>query len=183
MSRHNNIIIAIAALALTLCSLAGCAKEERELAYANQESAIEKYLQGKFPGDSVIRNNGANRVIIDSASSANILEYGDTLYLFYAGYVFNGSPSALFATNVQSVAESAKFTLTDADFSPLVVQYNKGVFVEGLENGLFGVGEGEHSIILFSAKYGFGNDAIYNIPKLSALLYEVWIDRIIKKNQ
>lgn len=182
MSRHNNIIIAIAALALTLCSLAGCAKEERELAYANQESAIEKYLQGKFPNDSIIRNNGANRVIIDSASSANMLEYGDTLYLFYAGYVFNGSPSALFATNVQSVAESAKFTLTDADFSPLVVQYNKGVFVEGLENGLFGVGEGEHSIILFSAKYGFGNDAIYNIPKLSALLYEVWIDKIIKNN-
>ena len=183
MSRYIDTTVVIAALALILSSLAGCAKEERELVYANQEIAMEKYLKGKFPNDSIIRNNGSNRVIIDSSASASILEYGDTLYLFYAGYVFNGSPAALFATNVKSVAESAKFTLTDADFSPLVVQYNQGVFVEGLENGLSGVREGEHSIILFSAKYGFGNDAVYNIPKMSALIYEVWIDRIKKKNQ
>ena len=53
--------------------------------------------------------------------------------------------------------------------------------ISGLVNGLYGVRQGEHCILLFSARYGFYDSYVYNIPKLSALAYEIWVDRVIKQ--
>lgn len=55
--------------------------------------------------------------------------------------------------------------------------------VNGLENGMYGVKDGGHYLILFSAQYGFYDSYVYNIPKLSALAYEIWVDRVIKKDE
>ena len=51
-------------------------------------------------------------------------------------------------------------------------------FIEGLKNGLRGVRGGEHCQILFSGKYGFGNEEFGIIPANSALLYEIWVEAI-----
>ena len=47
--------------------------------------------------------------------------------------------------------------------------------VEGLRNGLLGVRTGEECEILFSGKYGFGNEIFGTIPVNSALLYKIWV--------
>ena len=121
-----------------------------------------------------------NRVIIDSSYVADSLTFGDSLHFYYAGYVFNTSPSGLFATNVEQIANSAGLLLTDQDFAVEKVLFTEGCYIPGLVNGLYGVREGEHSLILFSAEHGFYNETVYNIPKLSALAYEVWIEKVIK---
>lgn len=171
----------LAILSCFLC-FASCSKDDKALTIANQEAAIDSYISGTLGAYPVVRNNGSNRVIVDSAdiSVTDSLEYGDSLHFYYAGYVFNSSPSTLFATNVEEVASQSQFEVTDPDFSVKKTIYEKGALIPGLENGLAGVKEGEHCIILFSAQYGFYNDAVYNIPKLSALAFEIWIDRVIK---
>ena len=100
-----------------------------------------------------------------------------------AGYVFTRSPSTLFSTNNRTVAEESGFTLSDPDYSVRKILFTKGCLVNGLENGMYGVKDGGHCIILFSAQYGFYDSYVYNIPKLSALAYEIWVDRVIKKDE
>ena len=164
----------IAALA-TLAGAISCANEDKKLTIADQEAAIDSYISQNYANNTVVRRNGSNRVILDT-TSVNIqdsLVYGDSLYFYYAGYVFTSSPSTLFSTNNQTVAEESGFTLSDPDYSVRKILFTKGCLVNGLEN---------HCIILFSAQYGFYDSYVYNIPKLSALAYEIWVDRVIKKD-
>ena len=47
--------------------------------------------------------------------------------------------------------------------------------IQGLKDGLIGVRAGEECEILFSGKYGFGNENFGIIPANSALLYKIWV--------
>lgn len=165
---------------IVLCT--ACTKDDKALTIANQEAAIDSYIASTLKDYPLVRNNGSNRVIVEEAlnPSAKVLEYGDSLYFYYAGYVFTSSPSTLFATNVEEVAIQSGFEITDPDFSVMKIPFEKGSIIVGLENGLAGTKEGEHCVILFSAQYGFYSDAVYNIPRLSALAFEIWIDKVIK---
>ena len=182
MRSHFTYLI-LAAAAASFFFLPSCAKEEKELTIADQEAAIESYIDQNFSDYNIIRRNGSNRIVVDTTvTGADIdsLEYGDSLYFYYAGYVFTNGPSALFSTNNEYLAAESGYTVTDPDFSVRRILFSEGSMIPGLENGLYGVKEGEHCVILFSAKHGYYDDYVYNIPKLSALAFEVWIEDIIK---
>lgn len=172
------VILISAALAATSCS-----KKNKELTIADQEASIDSYISSNFAGYKVIHRNGSNRIVLDSTvlNLPDSLEYGDSLHFYYAGYVFTSSPSQLFCTNNESVAIQNSFTLSDQDFSVRKMLFTDDCMISGLVNGLYGVREGEHCILLFSARYGFYDSYVYNIPKLSALAYEIWVDRVIKQ--
>lgn len=181
MRTIRHIMIAVTAAA----GLISCANEDKKLTIADQEAAIDSYINQNYANNTVVRRNGSNRVILDS-TSVNIqdsLEYGDSLYFYYAGYIFTSSPSTLFSTNNSTVAEQHGFIVSDPDYSVRKILFNEGCLVNGLENGLYGVKDGGHYLILFSAQYGFYDSYVYNIPKLSALAYEIWVDRVIKKEE
>lgn len=182
MMKKVSAYIAAAAVMLLLFS---CAKESKELTIADQEASIDTYINQTFADYRIVRHNGSNRIIIDSTVLAlpDSLEYGDSLHFYYAGYVFTSSPSMLFSTNSEYVAQESSYSVTAPDFSVRRILFTKDCMVSGLVNGLYGVREGEHCILLFSAKYGFYDDYVYNIPKLSALAYEIWVERVIKHTQ
>lgn len=162
-------------------SVAHSCANEIELALISQEERIDSYLATTFKDSTIIRNGGSNVVILESDESKPLLEYGDSLIFYYAGYIFDSRPSSLFDTNLEAVATQSRFQRSEADYSAKRVLFEKGYLLEGLEKGLIGRREGDHLIIVFSAKYGYGNTKHYNIPKLSALAYEVWIESIIKE--
>lgn len=166
-------------------ALLSCSKEEKELTIADQEAAIETYINQNFQQYNIVRRGGSNRIVVDTTvvDAADSLEYGDSLYFYYAGYVFTSSPSALFSTNNEYLATESGYSLTSQDFSVRKVLFSKGSMIKGLENGLYGVKDGEHCVILFSAKYGFYDDYVYNIPKLSALAFEIWVEDVVKNGQ
>lgn len=165
-----------------LCLLLASCANETKLILIGQEEKIDKYLSSSFKDSTVIRNNGAYKVVIEEDLSQPILEYGDSLVFYYAGYIFDSRPSTLFDTNVEAVAKESSFALTDPNYSPKRVLFQKGELILGLEYGLANSKQGDHCVILFSGKYGFGAQKHYNIPRLSALAYEVWIDKVIKNN-
>lgn len=190
MKRVNNITSVLILSAIVCFS---CTKEDKALTIADQEAKIESFITSRYPNNAVIRNNGSNRIIVDSCYkaedpdkspaylAADTVAIGDTLRVFYAGYIFTSSPSTLFATNVETLATDAGFTLTDQDFSAKEIAYLPGVLISGLEKGFSGMREGEHCLILFSAKEGYYDKTLFNIPKMSALAYEIWVDEVIKK--
>ena len=89
------------------------------------------------------------------------------------------STSNLFATNREAIAKAAGWTLSDKDaFKIETINLREQSIAEGLRNGLIGVKGGEECIILFSGKYGFGNNNLGTIPANSALAWHIWVESI-----
>ena len=81
-------------------------------------------------------------------------------------------------TNHEDTAKEAGWTLTDEDYAIYKINMNDARLLDGLRSGLSGVKGGEHCQILFSGKYGFGNEEFGIIPANSALLYEIWVEAV-----
>ena len=176
MNKNKSIITAILAILMAGTS---CIKEKLELAYNNQEDRIDKYIEAAIKKDTtaaVVRNNGSNRLILVHGEGEELGEKGQIAF-YYAGYTFNGSVSSsnLFVTNHEQTAIDAKWDLTDAQFDLYEINMADAQLLEGLRNGLLGVKGGEECEILFSGKYGFGNETFGIIPPNSALLYKIWV--------
>jgi hypothetical protein len=173
----KKIIFTILAIAIVMVS---CEKQDNENTYVTQEQSIDTYITGLVSSYNykVVRLNGSNRVVISAGTSADSLEVGDSLYFHYSGYVFSSGKGNLFVTNDTTVANANNFVTDGA--AEKVVLGNDG-FISGLRNGLHGVRTGEKCYIIFSGKYGYGNSIMFNLPKLSPLLFDITVDKIVKK--
>ena len=162
-----------------ICSvllLASCTKEDRNLMLVNQEEAIDKYISS-LKNVRIVRNSGSNRLVATEGKGLDSLEVGDTVNFYYAGYIFSSGKGSLFATNNPEVAQKAQFPLIGGIESAVL---GSGSLISGLDNGLLGAKAGEICQIVFSAKYGYENEAVYNVPKMSPLIFEVWVESIGK---
>lgn len=125
---------------------------------------------------NVVRSGGANRLVTKEGEGEELQRNGFVSF-YYAGYKFTGSFSSgnLFVTNHQATAEQSGWNLTDADYQIYEINLADAKLVQGLKDGLLGVKAGEECEILFSGKYGFGDEKFGIIPANSALLYKIWV--------
>lgn len=168
-------LVIISALILALCS---CDKQDRENTFINQETRIDAYLSNLDEGYRIVRNGGSNRVVIAEGSTRDSLEVGDSLYFYYSGYTFVSGKGSIFCTNMGEVVRQSG--ITSSDTSAKKILYNKSALISGLYNGLYHVHEGEHCNVIFSAKYGYGNTEMFNVPKLTALFFDIKVEKIVK---
>ena len=168
----NRIIITI----LCMLAFSSCVKSKLEVTYNSQETKIESYIASKGDTYRSIRNGGANRLVIKEGEGEELQKNGYVSF-YYAGYKFTGSFSSsnLFVTNHQATAEQSGWNLTDADYQIYEINLGDARLIPGLKDGLLGVKAGEECEILFSGKYGFGNEKFGIIPANSALLYKIWV--------
>ena len=180
----KNRITSIFMLAFSILTVS-CMKTQLETTYNKQEEQIDKYIeksrivQNEEGGSDtlrVVRNEGANRIVIKEGTGAPLTKKGAVSF-YYAGYTFSGDIRAtnLFATNVLSLAMEAGWSAEDVNDDVYEANLNDTEFIEGLRKGLEGVCDGEVCEILFSAKYGFGNKTLGIIPAKTALLYRLWV--------
>ena len=155
---------------------ASCAKEDRNLMLVNQEESIDKYISS-LKNVRVARNGGSNRVVVTEGKGTDSLQTGYVVNFYYAGYTFYNGKGALFVTNNPEVAQAQNFPLSGGVESAVL---GSGSLVSGLDKGLEGAKAGEMCQIVFSAKYGYGNEAVYNVPKMSPLIFDVWVESISK---
>lgn len=170
----RTIKIFAALLALTLMS--SCMKSKLEQTYNNQESRIDSYIAGKGDQYRSVRIGGANRLVLKEGEGED-LKNGGFVSFYYAGYTFSGSFSSsnLFVTNHQATAEQSGWHLTDPDYNIYEINLEDARLIPGLKDGLLGVRAGEECEILFSGKYGFGNEVFGIIPANSAQLWKIWV--------
>ena len=151
-------------LVFALSLAAACDPAARE-ANIDQDKYIENYIQKNYPDNEIYRDGGVCRIILTAgASGAPVVEEGDSVYFYYAGFVFSSS------------GPSSQFTLDST-----MVRVGSGDLIRGLEKGLAGARLGEESLIVFSADDGYGSKAVGMVPENSALLFDVAIAEI-KKN-
>jgi FKBP-type peptidyl-prolyl cis-trans isomerase len=182
----NRIIRIFTATALLLAATS-CLKEKRESIYTGQESKIDQYIssnmyvKGENGQDTlrVVYSGGSNRLVLQEGDGEELKADG-TVSFYYAGYTFSGSKTTanLFATNHEETATAAGWKLTDADYELLTLEMKDTELLNGLRDGIIGVKSGEHSVILFSGKYGFGKKPFGIIPANSALLFEIWVEAV-----
>jgi FKBP-type peptidyl-prolyl cis-trans isomerase len=162
---------------LCLCALLlSCTKEDRKLALVTQEENIDKYINN-LRGVRIARNGGSNRLVFAEGRGTDSLALGDSVKFYYAGYVFSNGKGSLFATNDTLVAKNNGFELSGGREEKVLSSKD---MVRGLANGLVGAKAGEKCEVVFSAKYGYDNDVVYNVPKMSPLIFEIWVEGIVK---
>lgn len=165
--------------------LASCMKEQLEATYNKQEDQIDQYItknmivrndQGESDTLRVVRNDGANRLVLKEGSG-DALEADGYVSFYYAGYTFSGGVSAsnLFCTNRAATAEESGWNMEEFEGELHEISLKDAELIEGLRKGLMGVRTGEECEIIFSAKYGFGNKSLGTIPAKTALLYKIWV--------
>ena len=151
-------------LAVSALFALACASEVRET-NIDQDKAIDDFISSKYKDNPVYRNGGASRVVLtEGPEGAPVIERGDSVYLYYAGYVFTKS-----GPTTQFVLDSGLF------------RAGSGKLLKGLDDGLEGARLGEESLILFSADDGYGSTAVGLVPENSALLFDIGVGAI-KKN-
>ena len=168
----KRIVIAIFAL----LAMVSCTKEDRNNTIVNQEESIDRYISS-LTDVRVARNGGSNRIVYTEGSGSETAAAGDSIKFYYAGYIFSNGKGQLFATNNQQVASERGFPLEEGIKKCIL---SKGNLVAGLAEGLIGVKAGEKCDVVFSAKYGYDNTVVYNVPKMSPLIFEVWVEEIVK---
>lgn len=179
MSRVYSKTILLVVLLTTALLSAMCTKQEFDNLMGQKDSEIERFTQSYEPED-VSYNNGVWRVNLEGGGGSEIIEKGDSIYFNYVAHLFTGRAGTVFDTNIYEKGEEANLDLEGEYYYPLKSVVGKGKLIEGLERGLIGLSEGSHSLLIFTAKYGFGSVETSIIPKNSSLLYEVWILRVIK---
>ena len=160
MSRFR-LFLSIALAALPALS---CESEVRE-AIINQEKYIDNYISTQYPDNEIYRDGSVSRIVLSAgAPGAPVIEKGDSVYFYYAGFLFsqNGPYS-------QFVLDSA------------MVRVGSGDLIRGLDMGLAGARLGEEALILFTSQYGYGTDAVGLVPENTALLFDVAVAAIKKK--
>lgn len=171
MNKTINIFATLLIMALT-----SCMGNKLEQTYNNQESRIDSYISSKGEGYRSVRNGGANRLILKEGEG-EALETDGFVSFYYAGYTFSGSISSsnLFVTNHHETAQQANWDLTDAEYLIYEIHMADAKLIPGLKDGLLGVRAGEECEILFSGKYGFGDEQFGIIPANSAQLWKIWV--------
>ena len=160
--------IFILAAALACMATSSCVKEQLEVTYNRQEDQIDSYISknmtvknesGETDTLRVVRNGGSNRLIKIEGTGEELKADGHVGF-YYAGYTFSGSVS---------------WNPTDPDYALMEINITEDKLLDGLRKGLMGVRAGEECEIIFSGKYGFGNNPFGMIPAKSALLYKIWV--------
>lgn len=154
----------ILVLAVALLPVLACESEVRE-ANVNQDKNIDTYINGNYAENAVYHNGGSSRVVLmEGPQGAPVIEKGDSVYLYYAGYTFGQrGPETCF------VVDSG------------MVRVGAGDLIRGLEEGLPGARQGEEALIIFSADDGYGSQPVGLVPANTALLFDVGV-ALIKKN-
>lgn len=176
----KRVLIILAACILCL----SCTKQQRDLVYANQEDAIEKFVTSQTesnPDARVVYNEGAVRIVIGEGRDVEASARA-TVGFNFAGYDFTGgslTKDHLFSTNDRDVASSNGWKVSDDTiFQTKTVNLAETDILEGLKRGLVGVRADEECYILFSGKYAFGKSGIGTIPANAPLAFHIWIKTV-----
>jgi FKBP-type peptidyl-prolyl cis-trans isomerase len=161
-------------------SLFSCSKDDRENTMIQQETSIEAYAL-TYDEDKVVAYDKVWRIVLNEGAGSLEAQRGDSVIFDYAGYIFSSGKGALFGTSKRDIATEAGLNQDVNLFGKKRVKLGEGSLIAGLDKGLAGVKAGEKCYVIFSARYGFGPVQIGLVPKMSPLIYEVWVADV-KKN-
>ena len=179
----------LSAVLLFAALASACNKQSVQSAYDKQETNIASFVEAQRKADAnatVTYKDGTVRIVLHDTTAregllADTLQMGGTVSFYYAGYTLtsaNISNANLFATNPKATADAAGWKISDTTAFNIETISLDDRLLDGLQRGLEGVRGQDECYVLFSGKYGYGNNKQGTIPARSALVYHVWVNSI-----
>jgi len=161
-------------------AVSSCASEDEQTTLTAEIKAIDSYVKTFVDAGNNVTINGGSSRIVKKEGSGDVVEKGDSVYFNYAGYIFSSGLGTIFDTNIDSLSSVLGIDVYNRGFDSGNIVAGKGELVKGLDLGIIGAKKGEYSYIVFPSDLGYGNSANGVIPKMSPLIYEIWILDIVK---
>lgn len=164
---------------------------EEDTSLAEQIVDIEDYLETagydyelisgvyRFDRDTSISDSSSGLI---NSSNSLVLEKGDSIFINYVAYVFDGGQSGVFDTNVLEIAEYLEYDLEARSFEPLGIKYGTTQVIKGLELGLSNVSAGDFITIIFPCNLGYDSSVVGLVPSMSALSFDIDVIDIKSNN-
>jgi hypothetical protein len=166
-------------LALALCALYACGEEDP---VETQEKTIATYIERKLSRNPSLRlvADGSVKYLYLPGDTTTTVASGDSVYFYYAG-VLVADTNYCFATNVRSIAEALGLTVDATDnFDVLGVRAGQDNLLEGLRRGLLLTHPYDDGEIIFNSDLGFGDRSNGLIPGNTALIYKIYVAKVVK---
>ncbi|MBR5735863.1 MAG: FKBP-type peptidyl-prolyl cis-trans isomerase [Bacteroidales bacterium] len=155
-------VLIFASLAIAIVSVSACTLEDKISLCVTQEENIESYIANKYADSTVVvSEHGISRVVMVHGIG-NPAQAGDSVLFSYQGYTFENGPGNQFA---EGTVKS---------------RLGNGSLLSGLDEGMAGMMRGEEAYIIFSARYGFFDQAAGSVVPMTPLIYYVKLEDIYK---
>ncbi|MCC8087908.1 MAG: FKBP-type peptidyl-prolyl cis-trans isomerase [Rikenellaceae bacterium] len=159
------------------CSLCSCGKPDYNV--DTQNTRIESYLSSLGVEDYYY-NLGAYRYTYHTGNGQTLLEEGDSVYIYYTGYIFSTRIGSMFTTNILQDARDNGFDTRYIERDRYGVRLGDGNLLRGLELGLPGSREGDSMYIFMASDLGYDDEAVGIVEPGSSLAFKVVVDEIVK---
>lgn len=148
-------------------SLLSCKEALEEERADNESRLIEGFIsKNKWNFE---KENGVYHITRNTCFGYHVAK-GDTITFNYVAYTLDG---LVFETNVKAEAKKAGLDTTVRSFEPLRIIAGKSSLIEGLEEGLLLLKEGEVGTIVFPSTKGYGGSAIGPIKPNSPIAFNI----------
>jgi FKBP-type peptidyl-prolyl cis-trans isomerase len=157
---------------LAFFTLSSCKKTLEEERTYSENRSIESFLaknNWKFTNEDGIYH------VVRVKSYGYQVAKGDTIEFWYIGYTLEGK---VFDTNIKSEAKTAELDTLIRSFDPITTIAGMGKLIDGLDDGLLHMREGEYATILFSSSFGFGDNAMGPVESWSPIAYDVVLIKV-----
>ncbi|MDR1898036.1 MAG: FKBP-type peptidyl-prolyl cis-trans isomerase [Prevotellaceae bacterium] len=155
-----------------------CSKENP---VEKQETRIESYIKtkmGKNPGLK-LSQTGAVFYLYSPGDTTVKASVGDSVYFYYAGALVNDTLK-YFDTNIRELAEAMGLDEGLKTFDAVGVIVGRNNLLTGLSTGLQMVHRDDSGEIIFNSDLGFGDKPNGIVPPNSALIFKIFISKIVK---
>ena len=98
-------------LSITLLLIFSCSKEEEKLNNTRQEEMIEKYVSSLEGANVIFNDIGVWRIIENEGNNNIIAKPGDSIFFYYAAYIFSNGKGKIYDTNVKEIAIENNFNV------------------------------------------------------------------------
>ncbi len=172
-----------------LCSLiilifASCTKKEYVNNYDKQKTSLRSYMETLSSGYVIVDGDVYVSLVSDqSEDNAEPVENGDTISIYYAEYILQGSSlgTMIWSNNEAWINTDNWLPDDEMDFNPLEFAYGNGAVVKGLTAGLRGCKKGQELIIAMPFTKAYGDKWMSTVPPYSAIVFRVFVQDITKK--
>lgn len=162
-----------------LFALLACAGTNNETLSAN-EVVIERFVNSIRDYDTLLVLNRVSYVRMFKGDMSQSIALGDSVYFSFAARTL--ADTVPYETNVREIADHYRMDTTIRRFGLLGVVLGQGDLIPGLETGLLLGHSYDHAYIVFNSDLGYGTKPMGIVPPYSPLFFQVWIDRVRKRD-
>lgn len=144
---------------------------------SDQREDIVDYLDGLGVEYTTFGNTFRYIVEDTTATLGSYINKGSEFSVYFAAYTFDGGPSELYYTNVESLAEASLSGLNTQywSFDPLEITLGTSELLEGLTTALEGCQYGQTVNIIMCYDDAYGDKSAGIVADYSAIMYTIQI--------